>query len=221
MERTCKEKIPEKYAGRRDDIDLIWRAYTKSLTVKDIAPVYWKEPPEDRHIDTLENLATEQGFEDGQAVEHTENIHVLMSAFLETIKDKLAFANNPKKLRNLAIEYYAESFIDGFENNNNCESEFHEYGEALTFEEATNNTPSFFCWLFGFGGPHDELRFFCGPDYSLTGVEYLYAWGDNATLKIDRNHEDWDLWSEIWEHFKDCETPQSLFKKWQKENRPF
>lgn len=86
--------------------------------------------------------------------------------------------------------------------------DFWEYGLELVWVYPDEAQP-YLKFLLCTGGPHEELRFWCGPDFSLSRAEFLLEdWFDTGTT-VSLGPA---LARDIWEHFMDCDIPRSTFK---------
>ena len=95
-----------------------------------------------------------------------------------------------------------------------------EYG--LSFDYVAPGTfegqrRGYFRFQISWGGPSDEFRFSTDENFGLTSVQYWFMdWFDGASVTV--NGKDRELWGEIWEDWRDCEIPQSQYRKAMDEN---
>jgi hypothetical protein len=70
----------------------------------------------------------------------------------------------------------------------------------------------YFRYQISYGGPSEEFRFNADENLNMTSCVFWYLdWYDGAFVPVTgRNRE---VWREIWEDFKECETLQYAMKK--------
>ena len=96
---------------------------------------------------------------------------------------------------------------------NDMYEDFYDYG--LSFDYVPIGTfndqhEGYFRYQISWGGPSEEFRFFCGPDYNPYKIEFWFLdWGDGACKRLYGN--DLDILMQVWDQFKDTGTAQAEF----------
>jgi len=78
----------------------------------------------------------------------------------------------------------------------------HEYGLAFDYVVGEAGDRGYFRYQISTGGPGDEFRFFCGPDFVLDKVEYWFLdWFDGAKITLSGTR--FSLMAELFEWFRE------------------
>ena len=95
---------------------------------------------------------------------------------------------------------------------------FYEYGLCFdyvapgTFGKEEEGEEGYFRYQLSWGGPSDEFRFFCGPDFTPYRIEYWFLdWFDGASVTL--HGEDRNLLLEIFDDFEGMGVVQGEFEK--------
>lgn len=117
------------------------------------------------------------------------------------------------------LESRLEDFKDLWEGYCNGAEEktedFYNYG--LCFDYVSQDTfedqeCGYFRYQISWGGPSDEFRFYCDPEFNCYKIEYAFLdWFDGATRRL--YDEDKKLMLEIFDCFKECGTVEHEFNK--------
>ncbi len=90
-----------------------------------------------------------------------------------------------------------------------------EYG--LSFDYAPAGTfngqrVGFFRFLISWGGPSEEIRFYCDPQFNLQRADFWFMdWFDGAKSRL--TGRDLELIQEIWDDWKECEVQKYQYEK--------
>lgn len=98
-------------------------------------------------------------------------------------------------------------YMNGIEENEELGT-FNEYGLSLDWVESgtfDDQLEGYLRYQFSWGGPSSEIRYFVDWKGDLHRIEFWFLdWGCGHEIAISPRDPEWDLLSDIFEHFKEC-----------------